>query len=101
MEGGKTVYIDTTGSINSEVSRLETEHAVSEAWVKDSQLYHWLRQKGSIQSDTVWLTDTITTHEKGEIREVNRLRWWQLGLMWIGAGTVGLFLFWVVRQVRG
>ena len=98
IEGGKPVYIDTTGAINSEVSRLETEHAISEAWVKDSQLHHWLNQKGSVKSDTVWITDTITTHEKGEIREVNRLRWWQKILMYAGGLTFAGFVYWVFRQ---
>ena len=101
LEGGKPVYIDTTGVINSEFSRLETEHAISEAWVKDSQLYHWLNQKGYIQSDTVYITDTIIKHEKGEIREVNRLRWWQKVLMWIGGITFAGFGYWVFRQFRG
>lgn len=100
LEGGKPVYIDTTGSINSELSRLETEHAVSEAWVRDNELHHWLNQKGSIQSDTVYITDTVIKKEKGEIREVNRLKWWQKVLMWIGAITFAAFGYWVFKQFK-
>ena len=101
LQGGKPVYIDTTGAINSQVSRLETEHAVSEAWVKDSELKHWLNQKGSVQSDTIYITDTVIKKEKGEIREVNRLRWWQKVLMYIGGLTFAGFGYWVFRQFRG
>lgn len=98
LQGNKPVYIDTTGKFNSERSRLETEFAVSEAWVEDDHLHHTHEQKGVVKSDTIYITDTIIKHEKGEIREVNRLYWWQKVLMWIGGLTFAGFGYWVFRQ---
>ena len=100
---GDTVYIDNnTGLTYSERSELNTDFARSWAQVVNGILLHELIQKESeIEQkikDAIKEHSTHTETVKETVREVNVLKWWQLGLIWIGGGTVALFLFWVVRQ---
>lgn len=54
--------------------------------------------------DTLWREKVVEQPvevKTTELREVNRLRWWQTALMWLGAFTIGIgggMLYWKFRR---
>lgn len=54
--------------------------------------------------DTLWrvrIVEQPVEVKTTELREVNRLRWWQKALMWLGAFTIGIgggLLYWKFRR---
>ena len=93
IAGGTDIIINEDGTFTSDASRLETEFAFSVAWVQDNRLFHELNQKEVNITDTVHVTDTIVVTEKGEVREVNVLKWWQKWLIYLGVVFLLFCLF--------
>lgn len=54
--------------------------------------------------DTLWrvrIVEQPVEVKTTEVKEVNRLRWWQKALMWLGAFTIGIgggMLYWKFRR---
>lgn len=54
--------------------------------------------------DTLWrvrIVEQPVEVKTTEVKEVNRLRWWQKALMWLGAFTIGIgggLLYWKFRR---
>lgn len=54
------------------------------------------------RTDTVLKTDTIPqiiTQTKTQIKEVNKIRWWQSLLMYIGVGALAISVVWLYNKV--
>lgn len=48
-----------------------------------------------VRTETIYQTRTDT-----QIQEVNRLYWWQVALMWIGAVALGCGLLWAILRIK-
>jgi hypothetical protein len=92
-----TVWMDAQGLINSRIIENDTEYCYSFARVLNGVLLTELRQKESEIKKLVEGAVKIVTVEKEVTRlvEVNRVKWWQSLLMWIGAVSVGVIGVWV------
>lgn len=91
---------------DTDTSRIETDIAVSEAYVKNGNLYHSLRNKDAILPVRVMIPERIHTMEKKEsvvrkevqIVEVEKqLSKWQNFMMCLGYGLLVAFLIWSIR----
>ena len=53
--------------------------------------------------DTLWREKVVEQPVQvttTEIKEVNRLRWWQTVLMWLGAATLAIIGWWAISKAR-
>ena len=53
--------------------------------------------------DTLWREKVVEQPvevKTTELREVNRLRWWQKALMWLGAATLAIIGWWAISKAR-
>ena len=55
----------------------------------------------SFPRDSIFLQDTIRVpYPVDKIVEVNRLRWYQKTLMWIGVGALFILMIWLIKRKR-
>lgn len=51
--------------------------------------------------DSIFIQDTIQVpYPVNKIVEVNRLRWYQQTLMWIGVGALFILMIWLIRRKK-
>ena len=102
-EGSATAILPDT-----DTSRLETDLAVSEAYVKGGNLHHSLRNKEALIPVRVVVPERIHVEERDkalvrrevEIVEVEKqLSKWQNFIMCLGYGLLVAFLVWIARKV--
>lgn len=94
VERERQTVCDTT-------SHLETSFAVSDARInKDGSLFHSLENKEqkqpvATQKEIVY-RDSIVYRDRAVTQtfEVNKLRWWQKALCWIGVVALSIGLVW-------
>ena len=115
----KTRYITTEVPVVVEHTSVQhhTDIVRDTLLMRDS-VYHFVkgdttiieRWHHSVKVERVLVADTIrdtipqvVTQRIAEVREVNRLRWWQSALMWLGMAAmllVGIWLAWLAWRVR-
>lgn len=113
LMGCKTKYVP--------VETIRTEKEYIDRWQRDSVYLHdsvWIEKKGDtlwlekyktvykeiIRRDSVFLIDSIrieVPYPVVEVREVNRLRQWQIVLMCLGGVFIGLLGYRLLRWWRG
>ena len=88
-------------TVRDTMSHLETSFAVSDARInKDGSLFHSLENKAqkrpvATQKEIVY-RDSIVYRDRAvtQTLEVNKLRWWQKALCWIGGVALSIGLVW-------
>lgn len=99
------------GVVNSDTSKLETDHAISTAFIKNGKLYHTLETKNEAVKTTIKngvkeVEKEVAKSSKKEIKidrpvEVNKLYWWQKTLMMIGGFScviLAIYLYALARK---
>lgn len=93
---------------DTDTSRLETDIAVSEAWVKSGNLHHNLRNKDALLPVRVVIPEKIHTEEREkalvrkevEIVEVEKeLSRWQNFIMSLGYAVLVAGIAWLIRKI--
>ena len=93
---------------DSDTSRLETSLAESEAFVKDGQLHHCLRNKETLLPVPVKLPSVIRQEyayalrdrKVVEVVEVEReLSWWQRTLLTLSGGILAAAAVWILLKL--
>lgn len=117
--GCKTRYITTEVPVVVEHTSVQhhTDIVRDTLLMRDS-VYHFVkgdtciieRWHHAVKVERVLVADTIrdtipqvVTQRITEVREVNRLHWWQSALMWLGMAAmlfVGIWLAWLAWRVR-
>jgi hypothetical protein len=94
-----TVYIGSDGLVNSRIVENDTEYCYSFARVLNGILITELRQKESEIKKLIEGAVKIVTVEKevSRIVEVNRLKWWQTALMWMGGALILIVVYHIFR----
>lgn len=99
---------DAASLPDSDTSRLETSLAESEAFVKDGQLHHSLRNKETLLPVPVKLPSVIRQEyayalrdrKVVEVVEVEReLSWWQRTLQILGGGLLAAVSVWILLKL--
>lgn len=99
---------DAASLPDSDTSRLETSLAESEAFVKDGQLHHSLRNKETLLPVPVKLPSVIRQEyayalrdrKVVEVVEVEReLSWWQHTLLSLGSGLLAAAAVWILLKL--
>lgn len=99
---------DAASLPDSDTSRLETSLAESEAFVKDGQLHHSLRNKETLLPVPVKLPSVIRQEyayalrdrKVVEVVEVEReLSWWQRTLQILGGGLLAAVAVWILLKL--
>lgn len=99
---------DAASLPNSDTSRLETSLAESEAFVKDGQLHHSLRNKETLLPVPVKLPSVIRQEyayalrdrKVVEVVEVEReLSWWQRTLLTLSSGILAAAAVWLLLKL--
>jgi hypothetical protein len=99
---------DAASLPDSDTSRLETSLAESEAFVKDGQLHHSLRNKETLLPVPVKLPSVIRQEyayalrdrKVVEVVEVEReLSWWQRTLLILGGGLLAAVAVWILLKL--
>ena len=99
---------DAAALPDSDTSRLETSLAESEAFVKDGQLHHSLRNKETLLPVPVKLPSVIRQEyayalrdrKVVEVVEVEReLSWWQHTLLSLGSGLLAAAAVWILLKL--
>lgn len=99
---------DAAALPDSDTSRLETSLAESEAFVKDGQLRHSLRNKETLLPVPVKLPSVIRQEyayalrdrKVVEVVEVEReLNWWQRTLQFLGGGLLAAVAVWLLLKL--
>ena len=99
---------DAASLPDSDTSRLETSLAESEAFVKDGQLHHCLRNKETLLPVPVKLPSVIRQEyayalrdrKVVEVVEVEReLSWWQHTLLSLGSGLLAAAAVWILLKL--
>lgn len=99
---------DAASLPDSDTSRLETSLAESEAFVKDGQLHHSLRNKETLLPVPVKLPSVIRQEyayalrdrKVVEVVEVEReLSWWQHTLLSLGGGLLAATAVWILLKL--
>jgi len=95
-----TVYIGSDGLVNSRIVENDTEYCYSFARVLNGILITELRQKESEIKKLIEGAVKIVTVEKevSRIVEVNRLKWWQTALMWMGVVALGMLILKIIKS---
>jgi hypothetical protein len=99
---------DAASLPDSDTSRLETSLAESEAFVKDGQLHHSLRNKETLLPVPVKLPSVIRQEyayalrdrKVVEVVEVEReLSWWQRTLLTLSGGILAAAAVWILLKL--
>ena len=86
---------DTLMMRDSVYHYVKGDTVVIERWHHTQQVNRW------VVADTV--RDTIprvVTVTRTETREVNRLRWWQKAMMWLGGAVTAVGVLWVAFKIN-
>lgn len=117
--GCKTRYVTTEVPVVVEHTSVQhhTDIVRDTLLMRDS-IWHYVqgdttiieRWHHAVKVERVMVADTIrdtipqvVTQRVAEVREVNRLHWWQSALMWMGMAAmllVGIWLAWLAWRVR-
>ena len=89
-----------------ELSHLETDVAISDAWVEGDSLYHTLENKREIIPIQVQMPNAISRETKYHFREVTKMverdfKWWEEALMYIGKIMLFILIcFFIFKSVK-
>lgn len=102
------VYLDRTDTIR--IERVKTDsvsvHDSIVTYIKGDtiRIEKWHTEyRDRVRVDTVVkvLKETVyQTKTEIEIKEVNRLYWWQTSLMWIGVVSLIVLIVWIVWKIK-
>lgn len=76
-------------------------HYVQGDTVRIERWHHVANVSKMIRTDTIRDTvPRVVTVTRTEVREVNRLHWWQRALMWAGGVLLAAFAGWAVWRIK-
>lgn len=89
---------------DTEPSHLETDLAISDAWVEGGNLYHTLENKKELIPIQVQMPNAITRETKNHFHIVTKMverdfKWWEEALMFIGRASIFLILLFLIIKL--
>lgn len=89
----------------SQTSHLETDLAISRAWLRGGRLHHTLSNKTNLIPIKTTLPQSISTQKHYLVRNITQtveversLRWYQEALMWVGKMSLFLLCLAIIRS---